>query len=101
VGRFGLTKQSLPDSIARTEMHHAWTQVALADAYSAQRRYKEANGALLAAEGHYSRSKSAMTVEQTDAILDELTEDVRVRLDRIRVAIKIFLRNSLAEHSNQ
>jgi hypothetical protein len=76
-------------SIVRTEMHDAWTNVALADAYLAQRRYKEANEALLAAESHYSRSQSAMTVEQPDAILDQLAEDVRVRLDRIRVAIKI------------
>ena len=65
-------------------MQDAWTAVALADAYLTQGRYAEANEALLAAEGHYSRSKSAVTVEKTDAILEQLTEDVRVTLDRIR-----------------
>jgi hypothetical protein len=70
-------------------MHDAWIAVALADAYLAQTRYKEANKALLDAESHYRKFQSALTAEKPDVILDQLTEDVRVRLDQIRVAIKI------------
>ena|ERR1700722_3721464 len=76
--------EAASDSIARTEMHDAWTNVVLADVYIAQGKYNEANRALVSAGGHYRRSQSAVTIEQTDAILEQLTEDVRVTLDRIR-----------------
>jgi hypothetical protein len=44
---FGFNWQSMFSSIARTEMHDAWTHVTLADVYLAQGRYKKANEALL------------------------------------------------------
>ena len=86
--------------MARTEMNDARANIALADAYLALGRYREANEAMLDAERYYMRSQSAMTVEQPDAILDELTEDVRVRLDRVRVAIKIIT-GTPAQRSSQ
>jgi hypothetical protein len=79
------------NSTARPEMHDAWAAVTLADVCLAQGRYKEANNALRDAECHYGRAQSAMSVGHSDAILDELAEDVRVTLDSIRTALNAAL----------
>ena len=76
------------DPTARTEMHDAWAAVTLADVCLAQGRYKEANKALLDAECHYWRAQFAMSVGHSDAILDELAEDVRVTVNSIRTELK-------------
>ena len=85
--------------MARTEMNDARANIVLADAYLALGRYREANEAMLDAERYYMRSQSAMTVEQPDALLDELARDQRVKLDQIRSAI---LKNTgtLAKRAN-
>jgi hypothetical protein len=53
---------------------------------------------MLNAERHYRSAQTAMTVGQLDAILEELTDDLGVKLDRIRVAIK-FNTGVLAQHA--
>ena len=73
---------------ARMEINDAWTNVVLADAYLAQRKYKEADAAIRDAELHYRKAESAVTIERSDSILDKLA-DIRIKLDQIRSAIKI------------
>jgi len=73
---------------AQTELHDAWTNVALAETLLAQGKYKDAREALLNAEHHHRRARSVITVKQPSSILDKLA-DLKVRLDQIRSAIKI------------
>jgi hypothetical protein len=73
---------------ARTEIHDAWTNIAHAKALLAQGKYKEANDALLDAQGHYQCARSVTTIEQAGSIQDKLA-DLKIKLDQIRSTIKI------------
>ena len=73
---------------AQTELHEAWTNVAIAEIFLAQGEYEEASEAMLDAEHHCRCARSAITIEQPGSILDKLA-DLKVRLDQIRSAIKI------------
>jgi hypothetical protein len=75
---------------AQTELHEAWTNVALAETRMAQGQYKDAHEAMLDAEHHYRCARSVITLAHPSPILDKLA-DLKVRLDQIRSAIKIHL----------
>ena len=76
------------DLAAHTELHEAWTKVALAETLLTQGQYKDAHEALLDAEHHYQCARSVSTFAHLSSILDKLA-DLRIRLDQIRSAIKI------------
>jgi hypothetical protein len=56
--------------MARTDIHEARANGALADAHLAQGGYEEATAAMPDAECHYKRAQSADTIERSSSIPD-------------------------------
>jgi hypothetical protein len=73
--------------LARTEIHEALANVALADAYLTQNRTQDANGAIFEADRHYRNAKSMLTILGAESIHEKLS-DLRTKLNQIRHDIK-------------
>jgi hypothetical protein len=77
----------MEDLRARTEIHEAWTNITLAGAHITQNKFREAEGAIRDAEGHYKTARD-FSVAMPGPILD-LLADLRTKLDQIRSEIRM------------
>jgi hypothetical protein len=68
---------------ARTNIHDALTNVAMAEAFVSQGRYAQAEEALRDAENHYRRAESDIRGQGAGLVSGRLA-DVRNRIDRTR-----------------
>lgn len=79
----------MPNLQARTEIHDARTNIALAEAYMMRNKYKEAAAALIDAERHYRGAQYALSFgKSSDSILNDLA-DLKGALDQLRTTIRI------------
>jgi len=72
--------------MARTEINDARTNIVLAEANLARGKLTEAQDAIANAERHYRNARSAVTVHQSDSILNNLT-DLRIKLDQMQILV--------------
>jgi hypothetical protein len=71
---------------ARTEINDALTCIVLAETGLARSDYDGAAAAIHDAECHYRSARSAVTIEKSDSILENLSM-LRIRLDRLQLAV--------------
>ena len=79
-------QSSVDDLRAKTEIHEAWTNIALAGAHLSQGRFRDAGQALADAEFHYRLAQAYMTTPS--AIAGQLAQ-LREKIDEMESAVHI------------